>query len=283
MSDLSNLSNLANLSNVTLNEIETKLMTILLNKQDQLLYDRYLYNILVDKFNYKFGAICPNFKNKFYMVLQSLDSNKGVKVMKNNDVYSVVYSDDSNKLDSYNSNSPIYENRSEFGNRHPNSEYFDIKYDPSTFSEYVASTYASTNNSTNVTPSRYQTVPEVIFTYKDIENGNTIYHDLVKSGSYEIIQKMFNSESMNLEVVNNYNLTPVDYINDIRVARLFIKDLYLKNKLANKKLVDKSNSIYELNLLIKKMNDDIKLTNKFVNNMILLYLLIVFISYIFKL
>jgi len=240
-------------------------MIILINKQDQLLSDKYLYNALLDKLDYKNGFICPNFKNKFFMVLQSLDSNKDIKVIKINDTYRAVYS---NNLESYTKNTSVFDfdYKNEF-----TQNYFDIKYDPLSFTEYFVSQDSTFSN---------------LSKYKDLENGNSIYHDLVKLGSYEIIQKMFESGSMNIDIKNDLNLTPLDYVNDIRIARLFIKDLYLKNKQVNSKfddLIIKQKEQNEENTIIKNQLNKNIIAVDAILNFVGVYIIVLSSAYVWKL
>jgi len=257
---------MTDLSNITLEQIENKLMIILINKKDQLLIDKYLYNQLLDKFDYNNGFICPNFKNKFFMVLQSLDSNKDIKIIKNNDVYRAVYSEN---LDSYTKDTPV--NEFNYQNQFTGSSFIDLKYDPLTFTEYLVSQNSDLST---------------LSTYRDLENGNTIYHDLIKHGSYEIIQKMLNTESINIDVKNDFNLTPIDYLNDIRIARLFIKDLYLKNKQVNSKLdnlVEKVEDLTQESIISKYNHDKNNMMFETIMNFIIGYLVIIFFAYFWKL
>jgi hypothetical protein len=256
---------MTDLSNITPEQIETKLMMILINNKDQLLVDKYLYNQLLDKLDYNNGFICPNFKNKFFMVLQSLDSNKDIKIIKNNDVYRAVYSEN---LDSYTKDTPV--SNFNYQNHFTDSSFIDLNYDPLTFTEYLVSQNSDSSK---------------LSTYKDLENGNTIYHDLIKHGSYEIIQKMLNTESINIDVKNNFNLTPIDYINDIRIARLFIKDLYLINKKVNSKLdnlIEKVEDLTQESAISKNNHDKNNMMFEILINSIVGYLFVIFFAYFWK-
>jgi uncharacterized protein involved in tolerance to divalent cations len=93
-------------------------------------------------------------------------------------------------------------------------------------------------------------LPEII-SYVDIENGNTIYHELVKECAVDRLKQMFADKSININVTNKHNQTPIDYINNIVVARLFIKNL-------NEQLIINSEQIniikQEQKLLNKQFN-----------------------------
>ena len=205
------------ISNATLAEIETKLMTILINNEDKLLNGQYLYNLLLDKYGYKTGSIDPNFKNKFFIIVRNIDSNENVKVIKNNDVYRIVYT---TKPDEYTKDTKHVEDNS-------------CVYPFYTFHDQV--TYKTSDIYKYVESSMPDKLPEVK-TYIDVENGNTIYHDLVKECAIDILKNMFDSKQMDINIKNKNDQTPIDYINDIVVARLFIKELNEQLKVVSKKV-----------------------------------------------
>jgi hypothetical protein len=215
------------LANATIDEIEVKLMTILLNNEDKLFYGQYLYNLLLNKYNYKSGSVDPNFKNKYLLVLRNLDANENVKVFKNNNVYKIVYT---TKPELYNAEMTGFEDKTQSTN------YVECAYVPSDVYRYVETS-----------------LPEEIpnaRSYVDIENGNTIYHDLVREGSVDILKKMFDAENMNINVSNKDGLTPIDYINDMVVARLFIKELNKQLNTVSKEIetINNEKAIIEVKL-----------------------------------
>lgn len=281
------------LSNITLDEIEVKLVTILINNQDQLLSGQYLYNLILDKFNYKSEAICPNFKIKYFIVLRSLDSNKEIKVIKQNNIYKVVYS---NNLDNYTFDTCTKESKTF------NREYHSIIYKPNEIAEYIDQYMPEkfTQSKTSLLHDRTKSEPSI--SYVDTENGNTIYHDLVKGGSCQIIKKLLDNKTMNIDITNNNDNTPLDYINDITVARLFIKDLYLQNKQLNEQLNEQNDILDEqfillnkqsnllseqdkkLNIILQKVNKYDNYINYFqnINTLIAIYFIVIFLKYNFK-
>ena len=249
------LNESSQLSNVTLYDLETKMMIILMGRKGQLLSDKYLYNCILDKLGYKYGFICPNLKPKFFTVLRSLESNDGIKVIKKNNIYYVVYSD-SDKLASYDVN--MLKSDYVFDTNETNlsttckfsHEYVPIKYNPNEVVEYLNKTE----------PEKFNDCLCLSLSYVDPENGNTIYHDLVRGGSVEIIQKLLKNETMNFTVKNKDGLTPLDYISDMLVARLFINQLYVENDYLRSASVRHGLQLIE--------NDDkLEQVNKTINNL----------------
>ena len=229
MSILGLSKNQTNLSNVSHEDIELTLYTILTNNKEKVYDDRTLYYLVLDEHGYKSGALCHNFKHKFYMVLRCMNSNVNIKVIKNNNKYTAFYSNTENCVQlNYVPRSTEYEN-------------IDLQYKASEIIEFV-------NNS----------MPEELencMSYIDSENGNTAYHDLVKDGSIKVINKLIETDKMNFTIINNENLTPLDYIGDVNMSKIFIKDLYLKN-------IKQNDEIEMLKSMIKKQNDEI---NKIIN------------------
>jgi hypothetical protein len=250
-----NTNSTNSLSNATLNEIEVKLMTILLNNEDKLLYGQDLYNLLLAKYDYKTGFIDPSFKHKYLLVLRNLDSNENVKVFKNNNAYKVVYT---TNPESYTAESKGFEDKTRIS-------CVECTYVPSDVYRFVESSL----------PEKLHEVK----TYIDIENGNTIYHDLVREASVDVLTKMFNTKTMNINVTNKDGLTPVDYINDVVVARLFIKELNEQLKTVSKQIETINN---EKALIETKLN---KQQHKLTQFLEVFYsaIIIALFSYIFKL
>lgn len=243
-------------TNATLDEIEVKLMTILLNNEDKLLYGQYLYNLLLAKYDYKFGAVDANFKNKYLLVLRNLDSNENVKVFKNNGTHKVVYT---TKPELYNAEMTALEDKTQ------TSDYLPFSYSTSDVYRYVETSL----------PEKLSEVE----TYIDIENGNTIYHDLVKEASVDILKKMFDTKTMDINVKNKDGLTPVDYINDVVVARLFIKDLNEQLKKVSRKIETIDNEKAQIEARLNKQQKEIKQFFEIFYSVIMMALL----SYLFKL
>lgn len=238
------------ISNATLSEIETKLMTILINNEDQLLYGQYLYNLLLDKYGYKGGFVDPNFKNKFFIIMRNIDSNENVKVIKNNDIYKAVYT---TKPELYTKDSTAIEDKTKTSN------YLGLVYKASEVYEYVESTM----------PDK---LPEVR-TYVDVENGNTIYHDLVKDCAFDVVKKMFDTKTMNINITNKNGLTPTDYINDVVVARLFIKELNEQLKLVSKQVETINKEKNEMQIALVKQQKQLNTISELFGSAVLMVIM----------
>lgn len=214
------------ISNATLSEIETRLMTILINNEDKLLYGQYLYNLLLDRYGYKGGFIDPSFKNKFFIIMRNIDSNENIKVIKNNDIYKAVYT---TKPELYTNSTIGIEDKDKL----TEVVYQQLEYKTSEIYKFIEL-------------SMPDKLPEVR-TYID-ENGNTIYHDLVKECAVDILRNMFTCKMMDINVKNKNDQTPIDYINDIVVARLFIKEINEQLKVVLKQVETINKEKYEMQI-----------------------------------
>jgi hypothetical protein len=85
---------------------------------------------------------------------------------------------------------------------------------------------------------------EIDINYQDIENGNTIYHEILSEHNCDNIKKLLEKNNIDYNVKNYYDKTPIECINNIKIATIVINDL-------NKKL-DKFEE--KLNILENKCN-----------------------------
>jgi hypothetical protein len=175
-------------NNITHDEINTKIM-IILCANEGVVFDQYkLYSNVLDKISTA-NFVPTTFKYKFMLVLRNLMTiNNNVKLIKENDVYNVVYNSDVVI--------PI------------NTNYDSSWVNINEFNTYIVDSNLDSE-----------------FNHKDIESGNTLYHEVFSSNSYDTIKKVIRTHYVDYNVKNNFDKTPIECINDIKVASLVISDL----------------------------------------------------------
>ena len=215
---------MSTLENVTYDDIFNKIMLILVANEGTL-YDQYkLYSLVIDKItkNEVIG-VPPDFKYKFFITLRQLmlkDDN--VKVMKENNIYQVIY------------NAP------------KDIKLENINYNPEWINNSELNSYIINNKT------------EVDINYKDPESGNTIYHEVLSEHNSENVKKLIETNNTFYNVTNNYNKTPIECIKDVQVAIVIINDLNKRiNNFENKsqllenrlKILENKNEIADCSII----------------------------------
>jgi len=182
------------LDNVTYDDIYNKIMLVLV-ANECIIYDQYnLYSSVLDKFTRnESGFVPPEFKYKFFITLRQLmlkDDN--VKVIKENNVYQVVY------------NAP----------KDSNVKPGLIKYSPEWIDGSQLNKFIINN--------------KIDLDYKDPESGNTIYHDVLGENNSDNVKKLLETNNIDYNVKNNNNKTPIECIKDVQIATIIINDLNKK-------------------------------------------------------
>ena len=208
---------MSSLSDVTFDDIYSKIMIVLMANEGQV-YDQYkLYSLVLDKFtrNESSGFVSPEFKYKFLIVMRQLMSkDDSIKVFKTNNIYQVIY------------NAP------------PETELKPscILYKDSWINNWELSGYIINNN--------------IDFKYQDMESGNTIYHDVLSENNCENVKKLLENKQIDFTIKNNYNKTPLECINDIKVAAIIINDLHKKLTDLEEKIIklERKNESFEMKI-----------------------------------
>lgn len=234
--------------NISYDEIESKIMCILLANEGKV-YDQYnLYSLLVDKFNIKYNNfsnyIPYDFKCKYLIVLKQLMSNNDIKIIKNLQVYYAVY------------------------NPSENIQSKDIEYNKYWIKKCEFNDYIVNN--------------KIPFDYKDLESGNSIYHDIFMDGNCETIKKIIKENNFDYEIKNNADKTPIECINEIEPLTIILNDLIIKQKEMKKEINELKNKLeisnYSLTTFLKIKF--YKYFDKFYIIQIFLLILILIITFI---
>lgn len=237
---------MSDLINVTHDELNNKIMIILCANEGTI-FDQYtLYSKVIDKFT-STSFIPPSFKYKFMLVLRNLmNTNNDVKIIKKNNVYNVVYNPPNNieLKDSY---------------------YDNMWLNTHDFNGYIIDSDLHSE-----------------FGYKDIESGDTLYHNILGGNDCITVKRLINSNSIDYNVKNNFDKTPIECINNIKVASIVISDLNLRinnleSRIKNLETKDYFEDCSIYNFLKLKLNRFIK------KNTILIFLVfLVIISNLFR-
>jgi hypothetical protein len=232
---------MSDLINVTHDELNNKIM-IILCANEGIIFDQYtLFSKVIDKFT-STSFIPRSFKCKFMLVLRNLMiTNNDVKIIKKNNVYNVVY------------NSPN------------DIEIKDSNYDNMWLNIHDFNAYIIDSNLYSE------------FGYKDIESGDTLYHNILGGNDYITVKRLINSNSIDYNVKNNFDKTPIECINDIKVASLVISDLNLRinnleSRIKNLETKDYFEDCSIYNFLKLKLNAFIK---KYYTLIFLVFLVII--------
>jgi len=224
-----------------IDEIETKIMSILYSNIDQRFNQFVLFDKLIkDKYPELYETtINPVIKARFLLVIKNLVSRfDDIIVTKDNNVFSVVCLSNKDQIaniknydhsDNNIQNKTILQNTQNPKNNSNQPEYIDLL-------NYII------NN-------------EIEFlNYVDPFDGNTIYHDLVITSNLEKIKNLINTGKFNFFAINNKNETPIQLSKDPNITNLLITSTmnkYLDEiQFFNKKIEDYSNKLNYLELKI---------------------------------
>lgn len=239
---------------ITLNEIENKIVLILMASPN-IMYTQYtLYDKILEKFDVKDYKADQGFKAKYMLVLNNLDKTyDNIKLQNINDKYIICYED----KDEIKSN----QNKEEIINDLNNSRDDDMS-NSSFILDFIV---------TNKVTDHYN--------YIDPKTGNTILHEVLSKDNTENVKNILQHNS-NLRASNersvleapkspeterivvdgdllilNKNLeTPIEKINSIQVSNLIIMELLKKINNYEEMLLNSSIRIDMLNDSIKKNN-----------------------------
>ena len=203
---------------VTFDEIYNKIMLILIANEG-ILYDQYkLYSLVLDKFiKNDSNYVPPEFKYKFFIIIRQLSlKDDNIKVFKQDNIYQVIYN-------------PSRDVK-------PNLvSYYSEWIDGPQLNNFII------NNNIDLN-------------FQDPESGNTIYHDVLSDNNCENVKKLLETNTMNYNIKNNYNKTPIECIKNIQVAILVINDLNNKINQLEEKINNLSKHICNFDEKVKKIN-----------------------------
>ena len=252
---------MSNLNDISLDKIETDVMSVLYANMDIVFTQYSLFSKLIeDKYDFKNTiSIHPNFKSKFLLVIRNLISKyPNIKITRDNLVFNILCSnspDSPNNPDNkfprftkIQNNEPINEPNNK-PNNEPNNE-------PNNKSNTSSTIKLDENDISEMYDYIYDNNLNEYINWSDPVDGNTIYHELVLSNNIKQIERLVKENLFEYTVLNTYNQTPIDLIKSPLVARIMTMGL-----------VKNYNSIKEkLNQEKEKLNQEKENVNMLVNN-----------------
>lgn len=240
---------MANLTDISIDKIETDIMSILYSNMDTKFNQYQLFNkLIVDKYDYNATNgeyIHPSFKSKFLLILRNLMSKyDDVKITKENSIYNIVCCSVSNP------NEPCLVKLCK------NDETKNINT-------------ISQNDYTHMYDYIFENDLREYMNWSDPFDGNSIFHELVLHNNIKQITKLIDEGKFNYEILNNHNQTPIDLINDIQMSKVLTLGL-IKNLNEIKQMYQQE--VKNVDLLLNQIHkncDYIKsdeLKNKIISN-----------------
>lgn len=220
---------MSNLENINYDEIENKIMMVLVQNQGKLVDYKLLFSKVIDRFNRTNTlSIHTSFKYKFLLVIKQLVSKyDDIELIKIDNISYLRFNE--TKISNVNE---------DYSNKILEPEYQTEVSEPELPHESSLASYIVDND---------------LFDHFYINGDTTIYHDLVSGNNYIQINKLLVENKMIIHIKDKYSQTPLDYIKNQEVSNIFIKDLYKKiNNLESKNK--------ELTLILAKINKQLDVT-----------------------
>jgi hypothetical protein len=194
---------MSNLSEISIDKIDTDVMSVLYANIDKKFSQYTLFNkLLEDKYEGQYtNSIHPNFKSKFLLVIRTLMSKyDDIVVEKKDGLYYIVClssKEDKEEKPLYmeHISKPIQLGVSD------TADMYDYIYD-NDLNEYMI--------------------------WSDPFDGNSIFHELVLNNNIKQTSRLIGENRFNFEIKNNQNQTPIDLINSQEMGNLIIKEFIKK-------------------------------------------------------
>lgn len=225
---------MSNFSEISIEKIETDIMSVLYANLDMEFTQYTLFNkLLNDKYSDQYENITgtttnSNFKSKFLLILRNLMLKyDDIKITKKDRIYSIVCKS------SHDSPSQIYNNIDEISSKHNENNFSLKKSDTNAMYDYIFE-----NNMKE---------------YMDADpfEGNSVFHELIMFDNIEYTAKLINEGKFNFEINNDQNQRPIDMINSLEMSKIIISGLEKKITQIEKKheqeMCDIDSSLGQLN------------------------------------
>lgn len=220
---------MSNLADISIDKIDTDVMSVLYANIDTTFSQYSLFNkLLSDKYDGQYtNTIHPNFKSKFLLVLRNLMSTyDDIKITKENGIYHVVCTSGTEK--------PI--------------EFNKIKTNINIENPLVLNDFAYMYDYI------YDNNLKEYMNWSDPFDGNSIFHELVLSGNKNQIIKLMSLDQFNFFVKNNHGQTPIDLVNNQETSNIILTGLCKKLiNLTNEFEIDRKNNKEEKSIMQKKL------------------------------
>lgn len=225
---------MSNFNNISIDDIETNVMSILYANIDKVFTQYTLFNVLIQyKYDFKdTNFIHSDFKSKFLLVIKNLMSKyDDIKITRENMTYNIVCLSNSNiKFDEL--NKILDNNKSTTSNIKLDENDISIMYD-----------YIFDNGLTEY------------INLSDPFDGNSIYHELVLSNNIKQINKLIEDGLFNYTIINNHNQTPIDLIKSPQMAKIITQQL-IKKLNSNEEILKRKEIVLDV---FARNNNDMKI------------------------
>lgn len=194
-----------NLSEISIDEIETGVMSILYANIDKKFTQYTLFNkLLEDKYDGQYtNVVHSNFKSKFLLVMRTIGSKYDDIIVEKKDGICYIVCQSSKK---------------DMKENHLYMEYIakPVEFEKSDIANMFD--YIYDNNM----------IEHMNWTELDLIDGNSIYHELVLNNNDRLVKKLLDENKFNFEIKNNKNQTPMDLINSQSMSKLIIDEFAKK-------------------------------------------------------
>lgn len=231
-------------------KIETEIMKILSRNPGNYVNQFDLYNQILEEFEIKDPVEKTDFKMKFLIVLRQLSSTfNNISIKNENDIFSagLFIKDDFNITvnDNEQNDSNIEENIDD------------------TFDDLLLRRKSKTNTPFDIAVVNF-IVDENMYDYFNKRDylGNSILHNLSMANDYERIKKIYSRNDISFQDENNEQLTPLHYIQDVRIACLAIDKLMIENN-------DHAIELHKIGVHIKYMEEKMDYMGKMIHENII--------------
>lgn len=221
---------MSNLSEISIDKIETDIMSVLYANIDKKFSQYTLFNkILEDKYNEQYtNSVHPNFKSKFLLIIRTLMS-------KYDDIVVEKTSENSYNIVCLSSKEDIV-------NKTFYPEYIDKpiqleKKDISNMYDYI-----------------YDNNLNEYMNWSDPFDGNSIFHELIFANNTKQTLRLIRENIFNFEIKNNKNQTPFDLINSQEMSNMIINEFINKNLILTEKYNQEKDNV---NTLVNNFNKQI--------------------------
>lgn len=194
---------MSNLSEISIDEIETGVMSVLYSNIDKKFTQYTLFNkLLENKYDGQYlNTVHSNFKSKFLLVIRTIGSKyDDIMVEKKDGICYIVCQS---------SKEHVQEN--------------------SLYMEYIAKPIEfEKSDISNMYDYIYDNDLDEHMNWTDPIDGNSIFHELVLNNNVRQVKKLLEENKFNFEIVNNKNQTPIDLINSQSMSKLLVDEFAKK-------------------------------------------------------
>lgn len=203
---------MSNLAEISIDKIETDIMSVLYANIDKKFTQYTLFNkLLEDKYEGKYSMfVHPNFKSKFLLIIRTLMSKYDDIIVEKTteNMYNIVClssKEDKEEKPFYCEkifSNPIHLEKKEI------ADMYDYIYD-NNLHEYM--------------------------NWSDPFDGNSIFHELIFANNIKQTLRLIRENNFNFEIKNNKNQTPIDLINSPEMSNIIINEFVKKNLILTEK------------------------------------------------